>query len=873
MSTWMDEQVMPGTPVTGEGNLSEHPRIGILSPLVAGSYASNLIAGVAAATRASGTRVIAIQTLDLNFGGPEERLTRSRPRGSADGDYLGWPPGTEALVPRFTLRPAWDQVSGFLVVLNAVEPWYLQALRDAGKPVVMLSHEEESFPCPVVSADNRSGIIQAVAHLVEHGHRRIAFAGCLVQSDITERLDAYLEALASHGIEADRDLVFEATDNLEGGGEMAARAMLAAGMPSTAVVAATDFNALGIMRSLGNAGLVLPGDQAIVGFDDVSAAALAQPTLSTVHQSFEEVARSGATLLLEMIRGIDVRNGRHLVPTVFVPRESCGCTGAALLGHSGEPGSPEERPARDLLLRRLERLLIEGEPPTVQQTSALERAVDAIELGLNVGVKAKHPVRAGVSEAASALYSVSPRWTTISAVVACLRQYQLELGEGVLRGQSAARFQRGITEVAVELSRYVTQGEANARGALHDTMTLDHELSVSLLSGTAGDPKSLGWLAHTPAHAGCLGLWAAESGATRGGERLLDIAGSYVRGGGKLRLPAQSRMEAFPPDGLLDDLEWRPGELAIVFPTKTPNLDLGLLAVVTPLIPAEESGRDRLFENNALLSVSIEREVMTERLRRSNADLATFSHAMAHDLRNPLATIAMWASVARMRAGPGDDAGPVLQVVAQIKDVADYAMELVADLLHYAELDRGDTALEPVDLNQAAARVIATVGSSIAQQGALIETGNLPTVLGRPGELQLVLQNLIGNAIKYRGDQPPRVRLDALREREAWKIRCRDNGQGIPGNAREQVFEPFTRGQTSVPGSGLGLATCRRIVEGHGGRIWIASTGNLGTTVAFTLPAGPEPERGEVAAPPPAAREGYSQPRDGGHPRQSRDAA
>src|ERR1019366_4823378 len=301
MSTWMDEQVMPGTPVTGEGNRSEHPRIGILSPLVAGSYASNLIAGVTTAARASGTRVIAIQTLDLNFGGPEERLTRSRPRGSADGDYLGWPPGTEALVPRFTLRPAWDQVSGFLVVLNAVEPGYPQALRDAGKPVVMLSHEEESFPCPVVSADNRSGIIQAVAHLVEHGHRRIAFAGCLVQSDITERLDAYLEALASHGIEADRDLVFEATDNLEGGGEMAARAMLAAGMPSTAVVAATDYNAPGIMRSLGNAGLVLPGDQAIVGFDDVSAAALAQPTLSTVHQSFEEVARSGATLLLEMI--------------------------------------------------------------------------------------------------------------------------------------------------------------------------------------------------------------------------------------------------------------------------------------------------------------------------------------------------------------------------------------------------------------------------------------------------------------------------------------------------------------------------------------------------------------------------------------------
>jgi signal transduction histidine kinase len=380
-------------------------------------------------------------------------------------------------------------------------------------------------------------------------------------------------------------------------------------------------------------------------------------------------------------------------------------------------------------------------------------------------------------------------------------------------------------------------------------MSVDHELSVSLLSGTAGDPKSLSWLSHTPARAGCLGLWATDPAAGGDGGRRLDITGAYRRDGQPLSLPAQARMEQFPPDGLLEDLDWAPGELAMVFPTKTPQLDLGLLAVVSPLRPAEESGRDRLFENNALLSVAIEREVITERLRRSNADLATFSHAMAHDLRNPLATISMWAAVARMRAGPGDDAGPVLQVVDQIKDVADYANELVTDLLQYAELDRRISSVEPVDLNQAAARVIATIGSSIAQQGALIETGNLPTVFGRSGELQVVLQNLIENSIKYRGDQPPRIRLDAVRNGGTWKLSCRDNGQGIPPDSREQVFEPFTRGHTSIPGSGLGLATCRRIVEGHGGRIWIAATGNLGTTVAFTLPAGPEPEPRALAAP------------------------
>jgi signal transduction histidine kinase len=570
-----------------------------------------------------------------------------------------------------------------------------------------------------------------------------------------------------------------------------------------------------------------------------------------------------------MIHGVEVPNRSHLVPTTFVPRESCGCTAGATLSESG---SAEDGLARDRLLHRLERLLIEGEATTVQQVSALERAVDAIERGLNVGAKAHETVSANLAEAAVALHAVNPRWTTISAVVSCLQLYQRDLGGRVTRGQSAARFQGGITEMAVELSRCITQAAAAARASLNETMDLDHELSVSLLSGIAGDPKSLDWLATTPGRAGCLGLWSAETGGPHGGDRrLLDIAGSYLRGGGKLDLPAQSRMEAFPPDGLLDGIEWRPDELVVVFPTKTATLDLGLLAVVTPLRPAAESERDRLFENNALLSVSIERQVMMERLRRSNADLATFSHAMAHDLRNPLATIAMWTSVARMRAEPGDDAGPVLQVVDQIKDVADDAMELVSDLLHYAELDRGDTALEPVDLNLAAARVIATIGSSIAQQGALIETGNLPTVPGRPGELQLVLQNLIGNAIKYRSDQPPRIRLDALRDGEVWKIRCRDNGQGIPGSTREEVFEPFTRGQTSAPGSGLGLATCRRIVEGHGGHIWIASSGNLGTTFAFTLPVGPEREPGEAEAPPvPAA---HSDPGDGTHPRQSRDAA
>ena len=822
--------------MTAEGKLSERPKIGVLSPLVAGSYSSNLIAGVATATAASGTRVVAIQTLDLDFGGPAERLTPSAPRGLSEGEYLGWPPGTEALVPHFALRPAWDQVAGFLVILNAVEPWYLHALREAGKPVVVLSHEVEGFSCPVVRTDNRSGIAQAVSHLIEHGHRSIAFAGCLVQTDITERLDAYRDSLAAHGIEVREDLIYEATDNLEGGGEVAAQQMLAAGLPSTAVVAATDYNALGIIRALARAGRVLPRDQAIVGFDDVPAAALSQPTLSTVHQSFEQIARTGADLLIEIIQGVDVPNGRHLVPTVFMARESCGCSAAAVIGDLQDPVASADLPARERLLLRLERLLVEGESPTGVHTAAIVRAVDLILSAMELTGESAGPARGLLAEAAAAIYSVSPRRTTLDATVACLRQYLDDVG--VTPAAWRWRYGGCITDIAVELSGCISRAEAGARAALHEVMTLDHELSVSLLSGTAGDPKSLGWLAHTPARAGCMGLWADETRAGAAHHGALDIAGSYLRGKGRLHVPARTRVESFPPDALLEDLEWRPGEIAIVFPTKTPTLDLGLLAVVTRLKPAEESGRDRLFEDNALLSVALERDVMTERLRRSDADLATFSHAMAHDLRNPLATISMWASVAHLRSSGDHGTERVLEIVDQIKEVADYATELVADLLHYAELDSGRTASEPVDLNVAAARVIATVRSTVVEQAAVIEAQPLPTVPGRAAELQLVLQNLIENAAKYRSDRRPRITLDAVRDGGFWKLRCHDNGKGIETELRRQIFEPFARGNTSLPGSGLGLATCRRIVEGHGGRIWIEASGESGTTVVFTLPAG-----------------------------------
>jgi signal transduction histidine kinase len=426
-----------------------------------------------------------------------------------------------------------------------------------------------------------------------------------------------------------------------------------------------------------------------------------------------------------------------------------------------------------------------------------------------------------------------------------------------------------MVEMVVEFGGSLAKQESHARYALHTAMAQDHDLSMSLVRGAAQDLTSLGWIAHTPARAGCIGMWSTGGKTPAPEERLLTIAGSYLRDGGQLGLPNQVRSEEFPPTALLEDLEWGPGEFAIVLPARTASSDFGLLAMVTSIDFINSPIRDRFFETGALLSLSVEREEMTEKLRRSNADLATFSHAMAHDLRNPLATISMWASVARARAGPGDVAEAMLRIVDQIGEVSAYAGELVSDLLRYAELDGGGGPGKPVDLNLAVERTLATLESTIVEHGAVVETGDLPTVLGNFAEMELVLQNLVENAIKHGGARAPRIRIDAQPQDGAWTVRCRDNGEGIPADLREQIFEPFVRGETGAPGSGLGLATCRRIMEGLGGRIWVDESGAAGTTFALTIPArsekGPDSTltptwevpraspRGIAASPPPAA--------------------
>jgi len=227
-------------------------------------------------------------------------------------------------------------------------------------------------------------------------------------------------------------------------------------------------------------------------------------------------------------------------------------------------------------------------------------------------------------------------------------------------------------------------------------------------------------------------------------------------------------------------------------------------------------------------------------LERSNADLEQFAYAAAHDLQEPLRTVASYTELlARRYRG---------QLDAEADEFIEFAVQgatrmqaLIRDLLTFSRINTRADEPAPVDIGAVLDDVERSLTVAREESGARIEReGTLPTVLGDRSQMEQLLQNLIGNAIKFRGDAPPIVRIEHDPAKHGLiELRVVDNGIGIKPEYRDRVFRLFQRlnSRSSYDGTGIGLALCKRIVERHGGTIWIESPPDGGTTFHFTLPA------------------------------------
>lgn len=246
--------------------------------------------------------------------------------------------------------------------------------------------------------------------------------------------------------------------------------------------------------------------------------------------------------------------------------------------------------------------------------------------------------------------------------------------------------------------------------------------------------------------------------------------------------------------------------------------------------------RKRLMEQE-LKDTKHALEVMNLELTRSNLALQQFAYAASHDLQEPLRSVRSSVQLLQLRYGAALD-DRAREFIGHAVSGADRMQVLIEDLLAFSRVSAGRHQHTELALADALREACANLATAMADSAAQLTHDALPTLNADRGQMRQLLQNLIGNALKFRGDQPARIHIAAERKGLEWVISVTDHGIGIAQQHFERIFELFKRLHTreEYPGTGIGLALCQKIVERHGGCMWVESEVGKGSTFFFTLP-------------------------------------
>ena len=235
---------------------------------------------------------------------------------------------------------------------------------------------------------------------------------------------------------------------------------------------------------------------------------------------------------------------------------------------------------------------------------------------------------------------------------------------------------------------------------------------------------------------------------------------------------------------------------------------------------------------------------LLEQTRQVAEELRQFAYVASHDLQEPLRMVTSYVQLLAQRYHD--------QLDAEAQEFIGYAVEgaqrmhaLIVDLLSYSRMERQAEEWTETDGEAVVEQAVHDLRLAVAESGAVVTHDALPTVTAVPGQLRQLLENLLSNALKFRGPEPPRIHISAQRQGTEWVFSVRDNGIGLDPLHATRIFQMFQRLHThrEYPGTGIGLAICKKIVQRHGGRIWVESELGKGATFFFTLPALLGPER------------------------------
>ncbi len=257
----------------------------------------------------------------------------------------------------------------------------------------------------------------------------------------------------------------------------------------------------------------------------------------------------------------------------------------------------------------------------------------------------------------------------------------------------------------------------------------------------------------------------------------------------------------------------------------------------------EQAEQDRALMERSLEITSQELLQRNQDLARSNTELQQFAYVASHDLQEPLRMVASFIQLLAKRYQGRLDA-QADEFIAYASDGATRMQRLINDLLAYSRLETRRRPYEPTPIADMLELSLMNLRVAIAESEAVVSHDPLPTVMADQDQLTQLFQNLVGNAIKFHGPEAPRIHVSAEASAHAWTLAVRDNGIGLESQYAQRIFVIFQRLHTAAqyPGPGIGLAICKKIVERHGGRIWVESTPGAGACFKFTMPRAQELE-------------------------------
>ena len=260
------------------------------------------------------------------------------------------------------------------------------------------------------------------------------------------------------------------------------------------------------------------------------------------------------------------------------------------------------------------------------------------------------------------------------------------------------------------------------------------------------------------------------------------------------------------------------------------------IPIIVSCVPIRDEIGTIVWGLCAFIDITKQKE-MERDLARSNTELQSFAYAASHDLREPLRTISGFLELLEMDYGGNLD-DKAKDYIRRAVSASMRLHEMIDDLLSFSRLETRKKAFEKVDLNGVYEGALHDLGRAIKEHNASITSGKLPTVFADDTQIAIVLRNLIDNAIKFHKKDPPTIQVTAQRSGDEWLFSVKDNGIGIDPMNFPKVFNMFTRlhSRKEYPGTGIGLAMCKKIIERHGGRIWVESEVGKGSTFFFTLP-------------------------------------